>query len=134
MTTLTTIRTGLAANLATITGLRTAAIMPDAITPPVAIVVAEGITFDSAMARGLDEYSFTVMVIVGRADARTSQNKVDAFCNPTGAGSIKTAIESDRSLGGAAQTLRVTEMRSYTSITAGDVVYLAAEFAVTVYA
>ena len=134
MTTISTIRTGLATNLATITGLRTSATMPDAINPPIAIVVPEGITFDSAMARGMDEYSFTIMVIVGRADARTSQSKVDDFCNPTGAGSVKTAIESDRTLGGAAQTLRVTEMRSYTSITAGDVVYLAAEFAVTVYA
>ena len=134
MTTVSTIRIGLATNLATITGLRTSATMPDAINPPIAIVVPEGITFDSAMARGMDEYSFTIMVIVGRADARTSQGKVDDFCNPTGAGSVKTAIESDRTLGGAAQTLRVTEMRSYTSITAGDVVYLAAEFAVTVYA
>lgn len=134
MTTVSTIRTGLAANLATITGLRTSATMPDAINPPVAIVVPEGITFDSVMARGMDEYSFTIMVIVGRADARTSQSKVDDFCNPTGAGSIKTAIESDRTLGGAAQSLRVTAMRNYTSITAGDVVYLAAEFAVTVYA
>ena len=134
MTTVSTIRIGLATNLATITGLRTSATMPDAINPPIAIVVPEGITFDSAMARGMDEYSFTIMVIVGRADARTSQSKVDDFCNPTGAGSVKTAIESDRTLGGAAQTLRVTEMRSYTSITAGDVVYLAAEFAVTVYA
>ena len=134
MTTISTIRTGLATNLATITGLRTSATMPDAINPPIAIVVPEGITFDSAMARGMDEYLFTIMVIVGRADARTSQSKVDDFCNPTGAGSVKTAIESDRTLGGAAQTLRVTEMRSYTSITAGDVVYLAAEFAVTVYA
>lgn len=134
MTTVSTIRTGLATNLATITGLRTSATMPDAINPPIAIVVPEGITFDSVMARGMDEYSFTIMVIVGRADARTSQSKVDDFCNPTGAGSVKTALESDRTLSGAAQTLRVTEMRSYTSITAGDVVYLAAEFAVTVYA
>lgn len=134
MTAISTIRTGLATNLATISGLRTSATMPDAINPPIAIVMPDNISFDSAMARGLDEYAFTVLVIVGRADARTSQNKVDDFCNPTGAGSVKTAIESDRSLGGAAQSLRVTAMRNYTSITAGDVVYLAAEFAVTVYA
>jgi hypothetical protein len=134
VTTLSTIRTGLATNLATITGLSTAAVMPDAITPPVAIVVPEGITFDSAMARGLDEYSFTIMVIVGRADARTSQSLMDTYCNPTGASSVKTALQIDRTLSGAAQSLRVTEMRSYSSLTAGDVTYLAAEFAVTVYA
>lgn len=134
MTTVSEIRTGLATNLATISGLRTSATMPDALNPPIAIVVPETITFDSAMARGMDEYAFTIMVIVGRADARTSQGEADAYCNPTGSKSIKTAVQSDRTLGGAAQTVRVTSMRNYASITAGDVTYLAAEFAVIVYA
>jgi hypothetical protein len=134
MTTVATIRTGLATNLATISGLRTSATMPDAINPPIAIVMPDSISYDTTMGRGLDEYAFTILVVVGRADARTSQGSVDAFCNPTGASSIKTAVQSDRTLGGAASSLRVTSMRNYTSITAGDVVYLAAEFAVTVYA
>ena len=135
MADISALRLGIATNLATVSGLRTSATVPDQISPPIAVVMPLSITYDMAFARsGGDEYEFSVMVIVGRADARTSQGKVDDFCNPTGAGSVKTAIESDRTLGGAAQTLRVTEMRSNTSITAGDVVYLAAEFAVTVYA
>jgi len=131
---LTTIRTGLATNLATISGLRTAATVPDDPKPPVAVVVPNGISFDTAMGRGLDTYTFTVLVIVGRVDERSAQNNLDAYCAPTGATSIKTAIERDKTLAGAAQTLRVTEMRNYNALQISENTYLAAEFAVTVYA
>jgi hypothetical protein len=131
---LTTIRTGLAANLATISGLRTAATVPDDPKPPVAVVVPNGISFDTAMWRGLDTYTFTVLVIVGRVDERSAQNNLDAYCAPTGATSIKTAIERDKTLAGAAQTLRVTEMRNYNALQISENTYLAAEFAVTGYA
>jgi hypothetical protein len=73
-------------------------------------------------------------VIVGRVDDRTAQNTLDGFCNPSGALSVKTAIERDKTLAGKAQSLRVTEMRNYTSIQVSENTYLAAEFIVTVYA
>lgn len=134
MVTLSAIRAGIATNLATISGLRTAATVPDDPKPPIAVVIPQGIDFDTAFGRGLDTYTFVVLVIVGRVDERSAQNKLDGFCNPTGSGSIKTAIESDRDLGGVANDLRVTEMRSYTSLSIADNTYLAAEFVVTVYA
>ncbi|NCX13612.1 MAG: hypothetical protein EBW73_12535, partial [Betaproteobacteria bacterium] len=65
---------------------------------------------------------------------RSAQNSLDSYLAPTGAGSVKTAIEGDRSLGGKAQTLRVTEMSGITPVTLGDVSYLSATFMVTVYA
>ncbi len=129
-----TIRTGLATNLATVTGLRTAATVPDDPKPPVAIVMPPRITFDTAFARGLDEYEFTVLVVVGRVSDRVAQSTMDEYCNPTGPTSIKTAIERDKTLGGAAQTLRVTEMRNYGGISIAENTYLAAEWVVTVYA
>lgn len=129
-----TIRTGLATNLATVTGLRTAATVPDDPKPPVAIVMPPRITFDTAFARGLDEYEFTVLVVVGRVSDRVAQSTMDGYCNPTGPTSIKTAIERDKTLGGAAQTLRVTEMRNYGGISIAENTYLAAEWVVTVYA
>lgn len=131
---MTTLRTGLAANLATITGLRTSATVPDDPKPPVAVVMPQRVIWDTSMGRGLDQYEFVVLVIVGRVDERTAQNTLDAYCAPTGASSIKTAIESDRTLSGAAQSLRVTEMRNYTAIQIAENTYLSAEFAVTVYA
>jgi hypothetical protein len=134
MATISQMRTGLATNLATISGLRTAATMPDNPNPPIAIVMPQGISFDTSFGRGLDTYEFVVLVIVGRVDERTAQNLLDGYCNPTGATSIKTALESDRTLGGQAQDLRVTEMRNYSSVPVGEVTYLAAEFVVSVFA
>lgn len=134
MPTFTELRTGLATNLATISGLRTANLIPDQVNPPIAIITPETITYDTSFARGLDEYNFTILVVVHRVAERSAQSSLDAFCNPTGSTSIKTAIESDRSLGGMAQTLRVTGLRTYQALSVGDVDYLAAEFSVVVYA
>jgi hypothetical protein len=129
------LRTGIASNLATITGLRTAATVPDQINPPIAVVMPTSITYDTAFARsGGDEYEFSVMVIVGRVDERMAQNKLDAYCSGSGAQSIKAAIQSNRTLGGKAFDCRVTSLRSYNQISVADVTYLAAEFAVQVYA
>ncbi len=128
------LRAGLAANLATITGLRATAIQPDNPIPPQAIVFPTSITFDRTFKRGLDEYTFTVTLIGTRADARNGESIMDGYCAPTGAGSIKTAIESDRTLGGAAQTLHVTELSAYGSTSIGDTLYLTADFTVIVYA
>jgi hypothetical protein len=134
MSTVSEIRSGIATNLATISGLRTNSIVPDTVTPPIAIVEPTGITFDQSMARGLDQLNFKVTVIVGRASERSGQNSIDAFCSSSGSSSVKRAIESDRTLGGKANDLRVTGLNSYGSITIGDTPYLAAEFAVIVYA
>lgn len=134
MTTLTELRSGIATNLATISGLRTASTVPDQPNPPIAVVIPRTITYDTAYARGLDTYEFVIIVIVGRVSERTAQTTLDAYCNPSGASSIKAAIESDRTLGGAASDLRVQEMRNYQSLAVGEVTYLAAEFVVQVIA
>jgi hypothetical protein len=128
------LRAGLATNLATITGLRANAIQPDNPTPPQAIIFPTSITFDRTFRRGLDEYAFTITLIAGRQDARNGQAVMDGYCAPTGAGSIKTAIESDKTLGGACQTLHVTELSAYGSTSIGDTIYLTADFTVIVYA
>lgn len=134
MATLTELRTGIANNLATIPGLRTAALMPDNPNPPVAIVSPDGISYDSVFARGMQDYTFTVTVLVGIVSDRSGQNKLDAYCASTGASSIKLAIESDKTLGGKAYDVRVTDMRTYASVNIGDVKYLGAEFMVLCYA
>ena len=134
MALLSELRTGLATNLATISGLRTAAVMPDNPSPPIAIIQPDSINFDDTFQRGMHTYTFTVIVLVGRVAERSAQNAIDAFCSSTGASSIKRAIESDKTLGGKAFDLRVTDMRAYASIAVGEVNYLAAEFIVLCYA
>jgi hypothetical protein len=134
MPTISQLRTGLATNLATISGLRTSALIPDAPQPPIAVVIPNAISYDTTFHRGFDTYTYTITLIVGRQSDRTAQTTLDGYCDPTGATSVKTAIESDKTLGGNAQTLRVTDMSTYGSMTIADTVYLIADFSVTVYA
>ena len=134
MASISTLRTGIATNLATITGLRTTSTMPDNPNPPIAIVIPRSVSYDEAFRKGMQIYQFNVMVIVGRVDERSAQNNLDAFCSSTGSSSIKLAIESDKTLGGSAFDVRVTEMTNYAQITVGEVVYLSGEFQVLCYA
>ena len=132
--TVSAIRTGLATRLATISGLRTSAYVPDDPNPPVAIVIPQAVTFDSTFARAMDEYEFSILVLVGRVSDRMAQSNMDAYCNPSGASSIKAAVEGDKTLGGAAFDCRVTSIRNYAQTPVGDQMYLSAEFVVQVYA
>jgi hypothetical protein len=52
----------------------------------------------------------------------------------TGAGGIKQAIQSDKTLGGNAFDVRLQEMTNIGAITLGEQQYLAAEFSAVVYA
>ena len=134
MATMSGLRAALAVRLATITGLRTSATLPDQPTPPQAVVYPDRVQYDTAMGRGSDEYTFVVLVIVGRIAERSAQTSLDTYCNPSGATSIKASIEGDSTLGGTALDCRVTEMRNQGSIDVGDATYLTAEFSVTVIA
>lgn len=126
------LRTGLATNLATISGLRTSAFVPDNPTPPIAVIVPNNVNFDSSFGRGMDEYTFKIVVIAARASERSAQNTLDAYCTATGASSIKAAAETDKTLGGKCFDLRVTDVTDYGPLAIGDTQYLAATFNVTV--
>jgi len=134
MTALTDLRTGLANRLATISGLRSSAYIPDNPQPPVAVVMPGRIQYDTAFGRGSDEYQFTIMLIVGRVADRASQTNLDAYCASSGSTSVKAAVEGDRTLGEKALDCRVTEMTNQGSLAIGDVTYHTAEFSVTVIA
>ena len=128
------IREGLAANLATIPRLRTEENMLDSVNPPVAVVQLESITYDTAFRNGMDTYNFNILVIVSRGADRIALADLNEYASPTGDRSIKRAIESDRSLGSAAQTLRVETLSNIGSLQLDNQEYYAAEFSVVVYA
>lgn len=128
------LREKIAVNLVTIPGLRSSTTVPDNPSPPIAIILPQSISYDDSFQRGTTTYQFIVTVIVGRADDRSAQNKLDSFVSSTGTASIKLAIESDRTLGGKAFDVRVVEMRNYGSVVISEVTYLSAEFTVTCYA
>lgn len=136
MASITDLREAISANLGTISGLRVTAsgYIPDNINPPYAMVAPSSADYHQAFHDGLVTYNFTVTVIVGRVETRNGQAHLDAYCSPTGASSIKLAIESDRTLGGNAFDCKVTGMRNYGSIVLSDNTYLAAEFDLVVQA
>jgi len=134
MAEISAMRTGIATNLGSISGLRASAEIPDSPNPPIAIINLDTIEYDEAFNGGLTRYNFVVTLVVGRAAERTMQRKLDAYCQPSGAQSVKVAIESDRTLNGKVYDLRVERSNVVGSITINDQIYLAAEFTVTVFA
>jgi hypothetical protein len=126
------VRDALKSNLQTITNMRVYDTIPDIVTPPCAVVGQLDFTFDIDNMRGLDQASVDVYVIVQRISERTGQDKLDNFLSGSGNGSIKTAIESDRSLGGLVDTLRVISAESGT-YTSGDQSFLSYRYNVTIW-
>lgn len=134
MATISQIRSGLSTRLATITGLRSGPTIPDNVNPPYAIVAPSSVDYHRAFNNALSTFNFTVTLVVGRVSERTAQNSLDAYCSPSGASSIRVAIEADKTLGGVVFDTIVTGMRNYGSVTIGENTYLAAEFDIAVQA
>ena len=126
------IREGIKKNLSSIEGLRCYDLVPDVIVPPCVVVGKLDFTFDLNNARGLDQANLDVFVIVQRFSERTGQDKLDTYLAGSGNNSIKAAIESDRTLGGACNTLRVTSAESGT-YQMGDIDYLSYRYRLTVW-
>lgn len=135
---ITLIRNGIGANLRTLTGLRVSETIPDSFSPPIAVLSLQSVQYNGAFntttTQGLTTYNFVVSVIVGKVAERVAQSRLDTYVS-TGASSVKKAIESDRTLGGAAFDCVVSEMTNIGAVLlSGDVSYLAADFTVVVYA
>lgn len=127
------IRAGLCTALGVIDTLRAHATIPDSIAPPAAIVGGpELVQFDHTFGRTSDRYTIAVRVYVGKASDRNAQEKLDAYIAGSGADSVKQALETDPTLNGACQSLRVTQVRGYGVYPIGGVEYLGAEFVIDV--
>lgn len=126
------VRAGLAARLATISGLRSFDYVPDGLSVPAAVVEPLEIIYDEAMAGGLDQYRAFVLVVVGRMSERSAADALDAYTASTGATSVKAAIEADRTLAGACATLNVVGALPREVVVSG-VDMLAYRFEVNIY-
>lgn len=133
--TVSSLRAGLATALGTIANLRVYELVPDNPQHPSAIIRIDRVEFDSTMARGSDEFAFVITVVVGRADDRAAQMKLETYVAGSGSQSIKTAIESDPTLGGIAMACRVQAAQNIGSLERPDgTSLLAVDFVVSVYA
>jgi hypothetical protein len=130
---LSLIRQGMANNLGEIAGIRVYEELPDNPVMPCAVIFLERAIYDEAFQRGLTVYEFSVRTIVTRVTERRAQRRLDEFID-NGERSIKSALESDLSLDGAAFDATVTSLSGVGSVTIGETTYLAATFEVTVHA
>lgn len=115
MSDLATIRQALADSLASLedAGVQVSAYLIATPTPPTVQVLPRGQEYDKSFARGLDRRDFTVQGFVPVNESDETQKLLDELMAPTGAKSIKTLIESDKTLGGTIGGLQVTSDSGY---------------------
>lgn len=128
------LRQGIGANIRNnIPGLRVTDTIPDQPNPPQAVVSLNSVNYDQTFQRGMTEYNFVISVLAGRIAERRAQQTLDSYIS-AGSATVKAAVESDRTLGGAAFDVRVSEMSNIGTVNLGEVMYLGADFTVQVYA
>lgn len=113
--TIAQIRAGLKTRLDAIDGWQVSAYELASPTPP-AIHVGlhpDGIDYDRAMRRGMDGLMFRVVAMSGLTTDIGSQKKLDTLLAPSGATSVKAAIEGDPTLGGVIDNLAVRTASGY---------------------
>jgi hypothetical protein len=136
MSSVAAIADGLKARLATISGLRAYSYQPEQLNPPFAYPVLNGVTYHQTMGMGnaLTQYDWSVYVIVGRWVDRVAITNLDGFLSPTGATSIRAALEGDLTLGGACQDLIVASSANISALEQEDAEFMQVSYSVTIYA
>ena len=128
-----TVRTNLKTALSTITGMRVFDYVPDSTNIPTnnafAIVGQLSMNYDYTLNRGFDFASCQIIVVVGRMSEKDGQSRLDGLLASSGSTSIKAAVEVDKTLGGAVQTLRVVSASPGT-ITSANIDYLSYQYSV----
>lgn len=136
MSSVSDIADGLKARLATISGLRAYSYQPEQLNPPFAYPVLNGVTYHQTMGMGnaVTQYDWSVYVIVGRWVDRVAITNLDGFISPTGATSIRAALEGDLTLGGACQDLIVASSANISALEQDDAEFMQVSYSVTIYA
>ncbi len=106
------IRDGIVTNLRGIreSGVQVSGYQTSSPTPPGIQVAAGETLFDLAMARGLDIRRFVVQAFVDFSSDTAPQALLDELLAPDGERSVKQAVESDRTLGGLVDNVRVVRV------------------------
>ena len=120
--------------LATVPGLRIADHLPEQVSPPMAVIQIQSVTYHRAMQGGLSEWKYVISVIAGRMGDRAAQRTLDSWMSWDGAQSIRAAIESDRTLDGTCSTLIMEDMITIRPLSIGDASYLTCEFNLAIHA
>jgi hypothetical protein len=106
------IRAGLVANLRSLGIQSTGYMLAEPIRPALEIYPTE-VNYDQTFGRGLDQLLWTVRIIAAATLDVPAQDQLDEYLSPSGSRSVKTLLETDRSLGGVVQNIHVTEISQY---------------------
>lgn len=132
MASINAIRLGLGARLDTIAGLEVFDYVPYSLQPPAAVVGWPDVEFDFVLGRGADRLSIPVRVFVASASDHSSNTELEAYISPSGAKSVKAAVEADGSLGGAAHSSRVARASGVGIFNIAGIDFLGVEFTIDV--
>lgn len=124
----------IATALATVPGLRVADHLPEAVSPPMAVIQIQSVTYHRAMKGGSSEWKYVISVVAGRMGERSAQITLDGWMSWDGSQSIRAAIEADRTLGGNCSTLIIEDMITIRPLSIGDASYLTCEFNLSIHA
>jgi hypothetical protein len=132
--TFTEVREALAAQLATIPGLRTTTEQADQVNPPVAVIMPVSGTFIRYGATFDDNADITLRAILLAAKTDTSggQDLMDTYLAVTGDSSINAAIQADPTLGGIVQSASLAEATGYGLISWNNIEYLGCQMIVEI--
>ena len=130
----TQLHDAIARALATVPGLRVADHLPEAVTPPMAVIQIQSVTYHRAMQGGLSEWKYVISVIAGRMGDRAAQRTLDSWMSWDGPQSVRAAIEADRTLDGNCSTLIIEDMITIRPLAIGDAQYLTCEFNLSIHA
>ena len=116
----------------TITDLDPYPFIPDSISPPTLAVGRMQIDYDQTFG-GLEQAVVTLHVFASRADSQEGQATLLPFMAGTGASSIKAALEADRTLDGACDTLRVESCEGPGLVDVGGIQFWSSSWTVRVW-
>ena len=133
--TVSEVSTALQTALATIIGLRTFAYQPDQLNTPLAFPVLNSVSYHKTMGKTtmIGTMDFTIFVVVGRYTDRTAHATLDSYPSPTGASSVRSAIEASDTLSGVVSTVIVESSANISSLSSADAEFLQISFNITVH-
>lgn len=130
--TLANVLVGVSEALWAIPGLRVHDFPPASVQPPAAVLSLPETPYDVTLGGRSDQWTFPLWVLVSKADDRASYGELTPYLEAEGIRSIRQAIESDRTLGGACDTCAIINARPQIA-TVGGTEFLAIEFTLEVY-
>lgn len=131
--TVSQVAAGLAARLATISGLRTYTYQPEQQNPPFGFPQINRIEYHKAFGGGDVVMDWTVHIVTGRWTDRTAHALLDDYLSYSGTKSVRAAIEADTTLGGVCQTLIVRSGADITSLDVNGAEFLQIQFQLEVH-